>query len=78
MTLAGILRPHKIPRSDLKAVQSIYEKVEGRAERYELNLYVTGYDDDEPPAGAPLPAGAGAEGAGNPAAPMSPDPSTSR
>jgi succinate dehydrogenase / fumarate reductase iron-sulfur subunit len=45
MTLPGILKPHKIPRNDLKAVQQIFEKVEGREERYELNLYITGTDE---------------------------------
>jgi succinate dehydrogenase / fumarate reductase, iron-sulfur subunit len=41
---------HKIPASDLKAVQRIYQTVEGRPERFELNLYVSGYDEDEEPA----------------------------
>jgi succinate dehydrogenase / fumarate reductase iron-sulfur subunit len=45
VTPMGALKPHKIPKSDLKSVQSIYEKVEGRKERYELNLYVTGEDE---------------------------------
>ena len=36
---------HKIPKQDLKAVQAIYDKVEGRPERYELNLYVSGEDE---------------------------------
>ena len=26
----GALKPHKIPSGDLKAVQAIYDKVEGR------------------------------------------------
>jgi succinate dehydrogenase / fumarate reductase iron-sulfur subunit len=37
---------HKLPGNDLKAVKQIYGKVEGRAERTELNLYVSGYEDD--------------------------------
>jgi succinate dehydrogenase / fumarate reductase iron-sulfur subunit len=37
---------HSIPKQDLKAVKRIYEKVEDREQRYELNLYVTGYDED--------------------------------
>jgi succinate dehydrogenase / fumarate reductase iron-sulfur subunit len=37
---------HKIPAQDLKAVQNIYAKVEGKPERYELNLYVSGEDED--------------------------------
>jgi succinate dehydrogenase / fumarate reductase iron-sulfur subunit len=38
---------HKIPSQDLKAVKRIYQTVEGRDDRYELNLYITGYDEDE-------------------------------
>jgi succinate dehydrogenase / fumarate reductase, iron-sulfur subunit len=46
---------HKLPKQDLKAVQAIYDKVEGRKERYELNLYVTGEDEPkEEAAAAPL------------------------
>jgi succinate dehydrogenase / fumarate reductase iron-sulfur subunit len=37
---------HKIPKKDLDAVKKIYETVESRDERYELNLYVTGTDED--------------------------------
>jgi succinate dehydrogenase iron-sulfur subunit len=36
---------HKIPKPDLKAVKEIYETVETRPQRNELNLYVTGYED---------------------------------
>jgi succinate dehydrogenase / fumarate reductase iron-sulfur subunit len=49
---------HKIPAADLKSVQRIYDKVESRPERYELNLYITG--QDEPNEEAPVPAGVGA------------------
>lgn len=38
---------HKIPKDDLEAVQGIYDKVESRPQRYELNLYVTGYDEED-------------------------------
>lgn len=38
---------HRIPKADLKAVQAIYDKVESRARRYELNLYISGYEDDD-------------------------------
>ena len=38
---------HKIPSRDLKAVQRIYETVESRPQRYELNLYVTGEDEED-------------------------------
>ncbi len=37
---------HKLPKQDLSAVRAIYEKVEGRERRYELNLYVTASDED--------------------------------
>jgi succinate dehydrogenase / fumarate reductase iron-sulfur subunit len=46
VTPMGALKPHKLAKQDLKELKSIYEKVEGREERYELNLYVTGYDED--------------------------------
>ncbi len=42
---------HKLASKDLKAVQAIYDKVESRPQRYELNLYVTGYDEDDEPVG---------------------------
>ena len=53
VTPMGALRPHKIPKSDLDRVRAIYDRIEGREERYELNLYVSGYDEEEPPAAAP-------------------------
>ena len=37
---------HKIPKDDLKSVQQIFDKIEGREQRYELNLYVAGEDED--------------------------------
>jgi succinate dehydrogenase / fumarate reductase iron-sulfur subunit len=43
---------HKIPKKDLDGVRAIYDKVEGRSERLELNLYVTGRDEDEEGASA--------------------------
>src|ERR1017187_6035529 len=54
---------HKIPKDDLKAVQAIYDKVEGREKRYELNLYIAGEDEVEAEQAAPaaVAAGAGAE-----------------
>jgi succinate dehydrogenase / fumarate reductase iron-sulfur subunit len=52
---------HKIPKDDLKAVQAIYDKVESRPERFELNLYIAG--EDEPDAVA---AGEGATSAPGP------------
>src|SRR3712207_168129 len=37
---------HKIAKDDLNDVKRIYEKVEGHEARNELNLYITGYDED--------------------------------
>jgi succinate dehydrogenase / fumarate reductase iron-sulfur subunit len=60
VTPLGALKPHSIPREDLKAVRGIYEKVEGREQRYELNLYVNGADEDgSAAAAAPAQAPAG-------------------
>ena len=38
----ALLHPHKAP----KEVKRIFDTIEGREERIELNLYVTGYEDD--------------------------------
>ena len=46
VTPMGALKPHKIPKADLQSVQAIYEKIESRPERYELNLYIAGEDED--------------------------------
>jgi succinate dehydrogenase / fumarate reductase iron-sulfur subunit len=48
---------HRIPKPSLAGVRAIYKKVDRkggapRGGRYELNLFVTGYDEDEPPAPA--------------------------
>ena len=50
VTPMGALKPHKIPPADLKSVQAIYDKIESRPERYELNLYISGEDEDPTPA----------------------------
>jgi succinate dehydrogenase / fumarate reductase, iron-sulfur subunit len=50
------LKPHRIPSDDLKAVQSIFDRIESREERYELNLYIVG-EDEEPITEAPVAAG---------------------
>src|ERR1700736_1296936 len=52
---------HKLAKPDLQAVQRIYERVEDREERYELNLYVVGYDEDEPRAPAAVETAAGVD-----------------
>jgi succinate dehydrogenase / fumarate reductase iron-sulfur subunit len=52
----ALLHQHKAP----KDVKRIYEAVEKRPQRYELNLYITGYDEDlEEPPGAPTRGSAG-------------------
>jgi succinate dehydrogenase iron-sulfur subunit len=51
VSIRGALFGHKIPSQDLKAVQKIYEKVDSRPERYELNLYISGTDEDNEPQG---------------------------
>ncbi|HZU61819.1 MAG TPA: 4Fe-4S dicluster domain-containing protein, partial [Solirubrobacteraceae bacterium] len=37
---------HRIPAPALDSVKRIYRTVEGRGRRHELNLYVTGYEDE--------------------------------
>ncbi|MFL5845139.1 MAG: succinate dehydrogenase/fumarate reductase iron-sulfur subunit [Solirubrobacteraceae bacterium] len=51
VTPKGALAPHKIPKPDLKNIQRIFETVEAKDERYELNLYITGYDEEATPPG---------------------------
>lgn len=66
VTPMGALKPHKIPREDLKAVQKIYDTISERDERIELNLYISGYDEDESGAQEPnvsAVAGGGEDGA---------------
>ena len=41
---------HKLPKADLRSVHRIYERIEEREQRYELNLFITGYDEDLEPA----------------------------
>jgi succinate dehydrogenase / fumarate reductase, iron-sulfur subunit len=50
VTVGAALKPHRLAKKDIADVKSIYETVEGRDERNELNLYITGYDEDTPPA----------------------------
>jgi succinate dehydrogenase / fumarate reductase, iron-sulfur subunit len=64
---------HRIAKADLKAVKAIYEQVEGKDRRYELNLYISGYEDEEDAAGAVEPTAAPAYSDGMPSAP-GPDP----
>jgi succinate dehydrogenase / fumarate reductase iron-sulfur subunit len=64
----ALVHSHKAP----KDVKAIFEAVEGRGDRVELNLYLTGYDEDLLDApGAPTDAAASGAGDG---AQNSPDP----
>jgi succinate dehydrogenase / fumarate reductase iron-sulfur subunit len=64
VTPAKALFHPKLP--DQRNVRRIFEEVHGRDERYELNLYITGYDEepggDEAAASTPAAAGAGEAG----------------
>jgi succinate dehydrogenase / fumarate reductase iron-sulfur subunit len=59
MTPKLVLFGHKLPKQDLDAVKKIYEKVESRPERYELNLYISGTDEDNDDERAPAGVAAG-------------------
>jgi len=51
----ALLHPHKAP----KEVKRIFDVIEGREQRYELNLYISGYDEEpEGAAGGPTAAAA--------------------
>jgi succinate dehydrogenase / fumarate reductase, iron-sulfur subunit len=75
VTPMGALKPHRIPKPDLKAVQAIYEKIESREQRYELNLYIAG--EDEAPA-ASVASGAAASSAPGPEGATSPQSGAAR
>jgi succinate dehydrogenase / fumarate reductase, iron-sulfur subunit len=59
---------HKLPKQDLGQVKEIYETVEARPQRDELNLYVTGYEDEPDEKPPPEPS----TPSGEPEAPVSP------
>ncbi|MBB4661692.1 succinate dehydrogenase/fumarate reductase iron-sulfur subunit [Conexibacter arvalis] len=42
------LRGHRLARRDLDAVHAIFERVEGDARRHELNLYLSGVEEEAP------------------------------
>src|SRR5947209_12332815 len=48
VTPAGVFAPHKPPKDALRAIRQIHERVEGRDRRLELNLYISGYDEEAP------------------------------
>jgi succinate dehydrogenase / fumarate reductase, iron-sulfur subunit len=46
VTPAAVLKPHKLDRDNLSAVKRIYDTVEGRDQRDEFNIYISGRDED--------------------------------
>ncbi len=69
VTPGAALKPHRIPKPDRDAIQKIYEHVEKSHERYELNLYITGYDEDLEPAPQAAGVAAGTDADAMPSAP---------
>jgi succinate dehydrogenase / fumarate reductase, iron-sulfur subunit len=51
VTPGAAIKPHRLAKDDRKAVQRIFDTVHDRDERVELNLYISGYDEDETGAG---------------------------
>jgi succinate dehydrogenase / fumarate reductase iron-sulfur subunit len=47
VTPKGALLGEKLSRQDLAAVRKIYDRIDDAEERFELNLYVVGEEDDE-------------------------------
>ena len=47
--IKDVLIPHRLEKSDRDEVRAIYDTVLGREKRLELNLYITGYDEDGDP-----------------------------
>jgi succinate dehydrogenase iron-sulfur subunit len=46
VTAAAVFKPHKLDRENLGAVKRIYDTVEGRDQRDEFNIYISGRDED--------------------------------
>jgi succinate dehydrogenase / fumarate reductase iron-sulfur subunit len=44
----ALLHPHKAP----KEVKRLFDEIDSKQERVELNLYVSGYEDDDDEASA--------------------------
>jgi succinate dehydrogenase / fumarate reductase, iron-sulfur subunit len=65
VTPKGALLGHKIPRKDLKDVRRIFDEVHAKDDRYELNLYISGFDEEDQAGGGQEHAGAAAQ-AGEP------------
>jgi succinate dehydrogenase / fumarate reductase, iron-sulfur subunit len=47
VTPKGALLGHKLQKQDLDGVKRIYQHVGDQEERYELNLYVVGEEEDQ-------------------------------
>ncbi len=52
MTVKLALFGHKLPKSDLESLKRLFGRIEGREQRDELNLYVTGYEEEPERQGA--------------------------
>ena len=52
MTPKAAIAPHKLPKEDLGAIKRIYDQIDDREERYELNLYVVGEEEESEAEGA--------------------------
>jgi succinate dehydrogenase / fumarate reductase iron-sulfur subunit len=46
ITPTAVLRPHKLAKQDLQAVKRIYKTLDGKDERHEFNIYISGRDED--------------------------------
>jgi succinate dehydrogenase iron-sulfur subunit len=77
VTPAAALKPHRIPAADRKSLRAIYEKVEGRDQRLELNLYISGEDEESAPEQVGSAATAG-ENVGDPGGTTGPEVGASR
>src|ERR687894_2428579 len=52
VTPKAAIAPHKLPKEDLGAIKRIYDQIDDREERYELNLYVVGEEEESEAEGA--------------------------
>jgi len=46
VTPAAVLKPHKLKKADLDAVKRLYDRLDGKGERNEFNIYISGRDED--------------------------------
>ncbi len=51
VTPKGALAPHKLAKDDRAAIDRIYHQIDDRVDRYELNLYVVGEEEEQEAAG---------------------------